>query len=89
MMSLTKSLAIGFATDGIRVNAIGTGWIQTEISEGGRTNPEFYDKVVARLPAGDYAEPEELAGTAIFLAAPAAALINGVAIPVDGGYAAS
>lgn len=89
VMSLTKSLAIGFAADGVRVNAIAPGWIKTEMSEGGRVNPEFYNKVIARLPAGTYAEPEELAGTALFLASQAAALINGVTIPVDGGYTAS
>lgn len=89
VVSLTRSLAIGFAADGIRVNAIAPGWIKTEISRGGRENPEFNAKVLARLPAGDWAEPEELAGTAIFLASPAAQLINGVTIPVDGGYTAS
>jgi NAD(P)-dependent dehydrogenase (short-subunit alcohol dehydrogenase family) len=89
VMSLTKSLAIGFAADGIRVNAIAPGWIKTEISEGGRINPEFYNKVIARLPEGDWSEPEELAGTALFLASSASKLINGVTIPVDGGYTAS
>lgn len=89
VIGLTKSLALGFAMDGIRVNAIAPGWIRTEISRGGRENPEFNTKVVARLPNGEWAEPEELAGTAIFLASPAAQLINGVTIPVDGGYTAS
>lgn len=89
VVSLTRSLAISFAADGIRVNAIAPGWIKTEISRGGRENPEFNAKVLARLPAGDWAEPEELAGTAIFLASPASRLINGVTIPVDGGYTAS
>jgi NAD(P)-dependent dehydrogenase (short-subunit alcohol dehydrogenase family) len=89
VVSLTKSLAIAFAQDGIRVNAIAPGWIKTEISRGGRENPEFNAKVVARIPGGEWAEPEELAGTAIFLASPASKLINGVTIPVDGGYCAS
>lgn len=89
VISLTRSLALGFAADHIRVNAIAPGWIKTEISRGGRENPEFNAKVVARLPNGEWAEPEELAGTAIFLASPAAHLINGVTIPVDGGYVAS
>lgn len=89
VVSLTRSLAIGFAADGIRVNAIAPGWIKTEISRGGRENPEFNAKVLARLPAGAWAEPENLAGTAVFLASPAAQLINGVTIPVDGGYTAS
>jgi NAD(P)-dependent dehydrogenase (short-subunit alcohol dehydrogenase family) len=89
VVSLTKSLAIAFAQDGIRVNAIAPGWIKTEISGGGRENPEFNAKVVARLPGGEWAEPADLAGTAIFLASPASQLINGVTIPVDGGYCAS
>jgi NAD(P)-dependent dehydrogenase (short-subunit alcohol dehydrogenase family) len=89
IVSLTKSLAMGFAEDGIRVNAIAPGWIKTEISRGGRENPTFNAKVVARIPGGEWAEPEDLAGTAIFLASPAAKLVNGVTIPVDGGYCAS
>ena len=89
VVSLTKSLAISFAKDGIRVNAIAPGWIKTEISRAGRENPEFNQKVVARLPGGAWAEPEELAGAAIFLASAASRLINGVTIPVDGGYSAS
>ena len=89
VVSLTKSLALSFAADGIRVNAIAPGWIKTEISRAGRENPEFNAKVVARLPDGQWADPEDLAGTAIFLASAAAKLINGVTIPVDGGYTAS
>jgi NAD(P)-dependent dehydrogenase (short-subunit alcohol dehydrogenase family) len=88
VVSLTKSLAIGFAQDGIRVNAIAPGWIKTEISRGGRENPEFNAKVVARIPGGEWAEPEDLAGAAIFLASSASKLINGVTLPVDGGYCA-
>jgi NAD(P)-dependent dehydrogenase (short-subunit alcohol dehydrogenase family) len=89
IVSLTKSLAIAFANDHIRVNAIAPGWIKTEISRAGRENPEFNAKVVARIPNGQWAEPEDLAGTAIFLASSASSLINGVTIPVDGGYCAS
>ena len=86
VVGLTRSLALAYAEDGIRVNAIAPGWIATEISRGGRENPEFNDKLMARLPSKRWAEPEELAGTALFLASPASALINGVTIPVDGGY---
>jgi len=89
VISLTKSLAMSFAADGIRVNAIAPGWIKTEISRGGRENPEFNARVVARIPNGEWAEPKDLAGTAIFLASEAAKLVNGVTIPVDGGYCAS
>jgi len=89
IVSLTKSLALAFAEDGIRVNAIAPGWINTEISRRGREEPSFNAKVMARLPTARWSEPEELAGTAIFLASPASALVNGVTIPVDGGYVAS
>jgi len=89
VIGLTKSLAIAYAEDGIRVNAIAPGWIRTEISRRGREEPAFNEKVMARLPTKRWSEPEELAGTAVFLASPAAALINGVTIPVDGGYVAS
>ena len=89
IVSLTRSLALSFAEDGIRVNAIAPGWIRTEISRTGREDPAFNSKVIARIPGGEWAEPEDLAGTAIFLASPAAALITGVTIPVDGGYTAS
>jgi NAD(P)-dependent dehydrogenase (short-subunit alcohol dehydrogenase family) len=89
VVSLTRSLAMSFAEDGIRVNAIAPGWIKTELSRSSRENPEFNRKVVARIPSGEWAEAEELAGTAIFLASPASKLINGVTIPVDGGYTAS
>jgi NAD(P)-dependent dehydrogenase (short-subunit alcohol dehydrogenase family) len=89
IIGLTRSLAIAYAEDGIRVNAIAPGWIRTEISRRGREDPAFNEKVMARLPTKRWSEPEELAGTAVFLASPAAALVNGVTIPVDGGYVAS
>jgi NAD(P)-dependent dehydrogenase (short-subunit alcohol dehydrogenase family) len=89
VVGLTRSLAVAYAEDGIRVNAIAPGWIRTEISRRGREEAAFNDKVMLRLPTKRWSEPEELAGTAVFLASPAARLINGVTIPVDGGYVAS
>lgn len=89
IVGLTKSLAVAYAEDGIRVNAIAPGWINTEISRRGREEPAFNERVMARLPTKRWSEPEELAGTAVFLASPAARLINGVTIPVDGGYGAA
>jgi NAD(P)-dependent dehydrogenase (short-subunit alcohol dehydrogenase family) len=89
IVGLTKSLALAYVDDGIRVNAIAPGWIRTEISRIGREDPPFNEKVLARLPTHRWSEPEELAGTAVFLSSPAAALINGVTIPVDGGYVAA
>jgi NAD(P)-dependent dehydrogenase (short-subunit alcohol dehydrogenase family) len=89
IVGLTRSLAQAFAEDGIRVNAIAPGWINTQISRRGRENPEFNARVMARLPAKRWADPMELAGTALFLSSPAARFVNGVTIPVDGGYGAT
>lgn len=86
LVQLTKSLAIAWAKDGIRVNCIAPGWIVTELTRGGRENPEFFAKVTSRLPSGRWAEPQEVAGPAVFLASPAASLINGATLAVDGGY---
>jgi len=92
VVSLTKSLAIAFVEDGIRVNAIAPGWIKTEMTRALRENSEFSElrnKVLARIPGGQWADAEDLAGAAIFLASAASKFINGVTIPVDGGYSAS
>lgn len=88
IVSLTKSLALAFIADGIRVNAIAPGFIKTQLSRAGREEPEYNDKVVARIPSGEWSDPEELAGAAIFLASSASRLINGATIPIDGGYTA-
>jgi NAD(P)-dependent dehydrogenase (short-subunit alcohol dehydrogenase family) len=89
IVGLTRSLAHAFAEDGIRVNAIAPGWINTQISRRGRENPEFNARIMARLPAKRWADPMELAGTALFLSSPAARFVNGATIPVDGGYGAT
>jgi NAD(P)-dependent dehydrogenase (short-subunit alcohol dehydrogenase family) len=67
IISLTKSLAISFAPNHIRVDAIAPGWIKTQISRSGRESPEFNARVVARLLNREWAESDDLAGTAIFL----------------------
>ncbi len=86
IIQLTKSLATAWARDGIQVNAIIPGWITTDMTAGVKTNPEFHDRIVGRTPAGRFGEPEELAGTAVFLASHASDFVTGQSIPVDGGY---
>jgi 2-dehydro-3-deoxy-D-gluconate 5-dehydrogenase len=87
LVQLTKSLAIDWAIDSIRVNAILPGWIVTALSERGRTEiPGLIETVCSRTPAGRWGEPEDVAGAAVFLAGPAARFITGATLAVDGGY---
>lgn len=83
---LTKSLAIAWAQDGIRVNAIAPGFIITEQSARARQDPKFTAKIEERTPLSRWGQPEDIAGTALFLASQAAGFITGACIPVDGGY---
>jgi 2-deoxy-D-gluconate 3-dehydrogenase len=87
LVQLTKSLAIAWAKDNIQVNAVLPGWIDTELTQGARRHvAELHDRVLARTPANRWGVPEDLAGIAVFLAAPASDFVTGAAIPVDGGY---
>jgi NAD(P)-dependent dehydrogenase (short-subunit alcohol dehydrogenase family) len=85
---LTKSLAIDWAKDGIRVNAIAPGWVETPLSAGARSDPARNKAIIDRVPMGRWAKPEEIADPAVFLASDAARFITGAVIPVDGGYTA-
>jgi 2-deoxy-D-gluconate 3-dehydrogenase len=84
VVQLTKSLAIFWAVDQIQVNAILPGWIHTDLTVG--ASSERYDAIKARIPHGRWGEPDELAGTAVFLASAASDYVTGTALPVDGGY---
>ncbi|MBL4628052.1 MAG: SDR family oxidoreductase [Roseicyclus sp.] len=83
---MTKSLAIAWAGDGIRVNAIAPGFIVTEQSAAARRDGGFTKNIEARTPMGRWGQPEDIAGVALFLASDAAGFITGATIPVDGGY---
>ena len=83
---LTKSLAIAWAPDGIRVNAVSPGFIVTAQSAKSRADPAHVARVSERTPLGRWGQPDDIAGCALFLASPHAAFITGACIPVDGGY---
>ena len=84
VVQFTKSLAVFWATDNIQVNAILPGWIHTELTAS--ASPERYHAITVRIPQGRWGEPDELAGTAVFLASRASDYVTGIALPVDGGY---
>lgn len=89
LVQLTKSLAIAWAKDGICVNAILPGWFETELTAGTRRHvPGLYEKIVERTPARRWGLPDDLAGTAIYLSAPASDFVTGTCICIDGGFSA-
>ena len=83
---LTKSLAVGWAADNIRVNAVAPGWIATPLTQLLRDDPARYATIVDRTPLKRWGQPDDIAGAVIFLCSPAAAFITGIVLPVDGGY---
>lgn len=86
IVQLTKSMAIELAPHNIQVNAIAPGWIETEMTAPVHTMP-LNDEILARTPAGRWGQPEEIAGTAVYLASRASDFVTGATIRVDGGYA--
>ncbi|MDP9900509.1 SDR family NAD(P)-dependent oxidoreductase [Variovorax ginsengisoli] len=87
IVQLTKAMASSWAADGIQVNAVLPGWIQTELTDGARAQVAgLNERVIARTAAGRWGQPQDLAGVAVFLASAASDFITGTAIPVDGGY---
>jgi NAD(P)-dependent dehydrogenase (short-subunit alcohol dehydrogenase family) len=83
---LTKSLAIAWAPNGVRVNAIAPGWIETALTAPLVADPAKREAITARTPLGRWGQPADVVGAALFLASPAAAFITGAILPVDGGY---
>jgi NAD(P)-dependent dehydrogenase (short-subunit alcohol dehydrogenase family) len=88
VVQLTKSLAVAYAADKIRVNAIAPGWIATALTRSVQDDPARSETIVARTPLGRWGKPEDVAGAAVFLCSPAAAFITGAVLAVDGGYLA-
>ena len=88
VVQLTKSLATAWAPVNIQVNAILPGWIKTDMTAtlGDEEFAEFAAEIIARTPAGRFGEPEELGGTAVYLASGASNFVTGQSVAVCGGY---
>ena len=86
VMGLTRVLASEWGSLGITVNALAPGWIKTNLSAALVADPDRYNSVKARIPQGDWGTPDVFKGVSVLLASEAGRYINGVTIPVDGGY---
>jgi 2-dehydro-3-deoxy-D-gluconate 5-dehydrogenase len=85
---ITKALANEWARFGITVNAIAPGYMATNNTKALREDPERSQSILGRIPAGRWGTPDDLKGTAIFLASPASDYVNGHVLVVDGGWLA-
>lgn len=86
IVALTRSMAVAWGAEGIRVNAVAPGWIMTRMSMGAKNDPAREPKITPRIPLGRWAEPSEVADVIAFLVSDQATYVHGVVLPVDGGY---
>jgi 2-deoxy-D-gluconate 3-dehydrogenase len=87
IVQMARAMAVAWAKDNIQVNTILPGWVDTDLTRKAREQVQgLHDKVLARTPAQRWGQPDDFAGIAVFLAAPASNFITGAAIAVDGGY---
>ncbi|MBZ0291121.1 MAG: 2-dehydro-3-deoxy-D-gluconate 5-dehydrogenase KduD [Anaerolineae bacterium] len=88
LAGVTKALANEWASLGIQVNAIAPGYIRTDNTAALRANPQRNQALLDRIPAGRWGESSDVVGAAVFLASAASDFVNGIILPVDGGWMA-
>ena len=93
LLALTRTAAIEWAKSGVRVNAVAPGLTRTQLIRtwiGGQKDPDQFEKqLLAGIPQGRMAEPEDVAAAILFLAGDESQHITGISLPVDGGYTAA
>lgn len=87
VQALTRSLAVAWSGQGVRVNAVAPGWVKTRMSVRAMTDPDRSGPILNRIPMGRWGDPSEVADVVGFLLSHEARYVNGTMIPVDGGYA--
>ena len=88
VVNMTRALAAEWAGRGTRVNAIAPTFVKTNLTIPVRADPIATQWIIDKTPMGRFAEPEELAGAFLFLASPAASMVTGQTLAVDGGWTA-
>jgi NAD(P)-dependent dehydrogenase (short-subunit alcohol dehydrogenase family) len=88
VVMLTKALALAWAEQGIRVNAVAPGYIETAINAAGRTDRAHYQRIADRTAFKRWGQPEDIAGAVAFLCMPASQYATGTVVAVDGGFLA-
>lgn len=86
IVSLTRSMAVAWGKEGVRVNAVAPGWVNTRMAAKAKNDPERGPRITQRIPLGRWAEPSDVANVIAFLVSADAAYVHGVVLPVDGGY---
>ena len=86
LAGLTMALSNEWAGQGVNVNAIAPGYISTDNTQALRDDPARRSAILERIPAGRWGDPEDIGGATVFLASPASDYVNGIVLPVDGGW---